>query len=322
MAGCITKFVTDLAGERRDCLAVLGAITALYLALKAACSLWSGLKQFLLARSFGVNPRSLGAWAVVTGSTDGIGKAYAEALAKAGLNIVLISRTREKLNAVAKEIESKYKVSTKVVAVDFTGGTEIYSYIAQELAGLDIGVLVNNVGMSYDFPMFLTEAPEQDLKNVLNVNCTSVTFMSKIVLPGMVEKRKGAIINISSLSGVRKVPLLAVYSSTKAYVEMFSQCIAGEYSSKGIIVQCVAPGFVATKMSRIRNASLFVESPESFVRTALPTLGVTPATFGCVVHALQGALTRCVPDWLYLKISNSLMHAARAKGFKKRDKKE
>jgi 17beta-estradiol 17-dehydrogenase / very-long-chain 3-oxoacyl-CoA reductase len=303
---------------------VLGALTALYLALRASCALWCGLKQFILARGLGltVNFRSLGAWAVVTGSTDGIGKAYAESFAKRGLNVVLISRTLEKLTTVAKEIESKYKVETRVIAADFAAGPEIYTRIAQGLAGLDIAVLVNNVGTSYDFPVFFTETDDKNVRDIVNINCHAVTFMTKIVLPGMVEKRKGAIINISSLTAIRRTPLLTVYSATKAYVERFSECIHDEYRSKGIIVQNVAPGFVATKLSKIRNATLIAPTPESFVRSAVATVGVVRYTCGCIPHAIQALLTRSLPEWIHVKATMTVLHGARAKGLKKKQEKK
>jgi len=176
--------------------------------------------------------------------------------------------------------------------------------------------------MSYDFPLYLTELTDENIRNMINVNCFSITFMSKIVLPGMVEKRKGAIINISSLSGLREVPFLTVYSATKSFVEYFSTGLREEFQSKGITVQNVAPGFVATKLAKIRNPSLLVPIPASFVSSALCTLGVVPKTCGCITHALQDLVIRHVPDWLYMRLSNSLMLGARARGLKKRDKKE
>ncbi|KAJ8951942.1 hypothetical protein NQ318_013609 [Aromia moschata] len=116
-----------------------------------------------------VNLRETGKWAVVTGATDGIGKAYAELLAKKGLKIVLISRTQSKLDDVAKEIEQKYNVETKTIAANFTNTTVIYSEIDKQLTGLDIGVLVNNVGMSYPPPRVLPR-PEEQRRSIREYN--------------------------------------------------------------------------------------------------------------------------------------------------------
>ena len=115
---------------------------------------------FLASAVFGARDlKKCGAWAVVTGATDGIGKAYCEALAKRGLNVVLISRTLSKLQDCAKEIEEKYKVSTKIVAADFSKASNagFTDPIAAAIKDLTIGVLVNNVGLSYDMPAYFVE---------------------------------------------------------------------------------------------------------------------------------------------------------------------
>lgn len=316
--------ISSLLRSNSEVLATLGAVTVLYIALKAVCSFWHVVKVYVLAKTLGLstNLKSLGSWAVVTGSTDGIGQSYAKQLGRLGLNVVLISRSADKLAAVAQEIEKQYPVKTKCIAVDFTGGLDIYSTIAEGLKGLDIAVLVNNVGMSLDHPLFLTEAPDRAMNNIITVNCNSVTFMSKLVLPAMVEKRKGAIINISSQSGCRPVPLLAVYSASKAYVEFFSAAIAEEYRSKGIIVQCISPGFVATKMSKIRKPSFFAPSPDSYARSALATIGVAAHADGCIAHAIQGSLLLSLPSWLYYKATISIMASARARALKRQQKTE
>jgi 17beta-estradiol 17-dehydrogenase / very-long-chain 3-oxoacyl-CoA reductase len=205
-------------------LEYFGLIVLGYSVLKTSLRLFNNIGTFFLG--FGtLNLKKYGSWAVVTGCTDGIGKAYAEHLAKRGLNVVLISRTLEKLQEQAKFLTDKYKVETKVIAVDFTEQTSIYTTIRNELGDLDIGVLVNNVGMSYKSPEFFDVygQSDKDLSNLINCNITSLTKMTAIVLPNMVKKRKGIIINNASGSGRIPTPLLTVYSATKAYVDFFSR---------------------------------------------------------------------------------------------------
>uniref|UniRef100_A0A8D8I1V6 Very-long-chain 3-oxoacyl-CoA reductase n=1 Tax=Culex pipiens TaxID=7175 RepID=A0A8D8I1V6_CULPI len=232
--------------------------------------------------------KELGSWAVVTGATDGIGKAYAKALAKKGLNVVLISRTTSKLEEVAKEIEAESKVLTKIITADFTSGPEIYDNIRAQTAELEVGVLVNNVGMSYANPEFFLALPDQDkfINQVVTCNIFSVTRMCTLFLPGMIERRKGAIINISSLSAVIPAPMLTVYAASKAFVDKFSDDLATEYVRHGITVQSVLPGPVATNMSKIRRATWMSCAPKTFVSSALATLGVARHTTGYYPHSL------------------------------------
>ncbi|MEE6499004.1 hypothetical protein FKM82_003278 [Ascaphus truei] len=248
----------------------LGLVTAAWWAVRAAWCLLSGLRVWVLGSGAQVGPR-LGKWAVVTGATDGIGKAYAEELARRGMGIVLISRSPEKLDAVAREIREKFKVETKTIEADFGKPEEIYKRIQAGLEGLEIGVLVNNVGMSYNYPEYFLDIAdlETTLDKLININITSVCKMTRLILPGMLERSKGVILNISSASGMYPVPLLTVYSATKS----------------------VLPFFVATKMSKIRKPTWDTPSPEAYVRSALNTVGLQSQTNGYLPHAIMGWVT-------------------------------
>ncbi|XP_053935070.1 inactive hydroxysteroid dehydrogenase-like protein 1 [Cuculus canorus] len=170
--------------------------------------------------------KQYGKWAVITGSTDGIGKAYAEELAKRGVNIILISRNKEKLEALCKSISETYKVETLFIVADFSKGREPYSAIKEALKDTEIGILVNNVGIFYPYPDYFTNLSEDILWDMININIASANMMTHIVLPGMVKKKKGAIVNVSSASCCQPTPMLAAYGASKLNCAGASQLFA------------------------------------------------------------------------------------------------
>lgn len=266
----------------------LGLLVFSYYTVKTALRLFNNLGTFFLGIG-AVNFKKYGSWAVVTGCTDGIGKAYAEKLAKMKMNVVLVSRSLDKLQAQADELTKKYSIQTKVIAVDFTEQKKIYVEVRRQLEGLDIGLLVNNVGMGYKYPEYFAEIEDLDntVDNLITCNITSVTKMTAIVLPGMVKRGGGVVINNASASGRIPTPLLTVYSATKAYVDFFSRGLKLEYQSKGIIVQSLCPYFVATKLAGIRK-NFMAPNPDEYVASSIKTVGSQPITNGCLIHNIQG----------------------------------
>ncbi|XP_030400221.1 very-long-chain 3-oxoacyl-CoA reductase-like [Gopherus evgoodei] len=286
-------------------LPVLGALGLLLLLLRAAWTLGRAVLTHLLAeRGRGAELASFGAWAVVTGATSGIGRAYAHELAKRGLNVVLISRSLQKLKLVAAEIEKQHGRSTRVIEVDFTQESEIYESIQTALQGLDIGILVNNVGMFYATgPVKFLDIPniEKTVSDFVNCNMLSVAKMTRIVLPQMLTRKKGIIINISSETGRRPQPLVTVYSATKRFVDFFSRGLEAEYCSQGILVQSVLPFFVSTNMTNYIKPSRFVKTAETFACEALNTVGISSRTSGCLSHSVQSFIYELLyPEWLCL----------------------
>jgi len=272
-----------------------------------------------------VDVKRLGDWALVTGATDGIGKGFARALASKGLNVVLVSRTMSKLQDVAEELQSKYNVKTAVIAVDFSEPDVVYEKISEGIKAVDgsIGLLVNNVGMGYDHPEYFLDIEDCETvtKNMVSLNVSSVLNVTRAVMPAMVARKKGAVMNISSASSLQSTPLLSVYSATKSFVNQFSQDLQVEYKGKGITVQALAPFYVVSKLSKIRSASFFIPSADKYARSALSTLGLETISTGYLPHDIMlfGANVLAVLGIQGPYIYNQLL-GVRARALKKKAK--
>ena len=266
----------------------------------------------------GKNLKRYGSWALVTGATDGIGKAMAFEMAKKGLNILLVSRTKDKLIDTKDELNKKYpKVECKILDIDFANFNDAAkARLTNEVKGLDLGIVVNNVGISYDYTTYFHELTDDRVNQLISLNIDSTTYVTRIVLPQMLEKKRGAIINISSFAGVSTSPLLAQYGAAKSYVAMFSRALHYELKGKGIHVQCQVPLFVATKLAKLRT-SLFTPSPSAYARAAVAAIGYDVVVSPFWLHALQMYIFGCFPEWFVAGAAKNMHEGIRKRGLKK-----
>jgi len=266
------------------------------------------------------NLRKYGEWAIVTGCTDGIGKAIAEEFAKRKLNVILVSRSQSKLDEQEKEISSKFNVQTKTVAIDFSSSSpNLFEPVKSAISGLQVGILVNNVGVAYDHADYLHNVELSKIQQLIQVNIMGTIQMTTIVLPAMLERKRGAIINVSSGSSLVSEPLYAVYAGTKAFMNTYSESLHYEYKEFGIHVQCQLPAFVATKMSKIRNSSFFVASPTAYARSFVSKIGYEPIVISYWTHALQlGAALHLIPKPIICNSLLSKTKGLRARALKKK----
>ncbi|XP_031711985.1 17-beta-hydroxysteroid dehydrogenase type 3 isoform X2 [Anarrhichthys ocellatus] len=217
---------------------------------------------------------SMGEWAVVTGASEGIGRAYAFELAEQGMNVVIMSRTKETLDQVAKEIGATTGQRVKVIVTDLM--KDVFSEIEEQLRGLNIGVLVNNVGILPSvIPCKFLECAELDqtITKVINCNVKTMAKMCKIILPGMENRGKGVIVNISSGVASIPFPLYTLYAASKA----------------------VAPFGVSTRMADYQKTNIVTLSPGDFVKSSLQYLRAGDKTYGSVCHIVLGWLLKSIP---------------------------
>lgn len=166
-----------------------------------------------------------------------------------------------------------------------------------------MGVLINNVGITYPAARFFHEVGEGVWMDIVKVNLIATTWVTRAVLPGMIKRKSGAVVNIGSGAAVvvPSHPLYAMYAATKAYVDQLSRTLYVEYKQYGINVQCQVPLYVATKMASkaasIEKSTLFVPSPDDYVRAAVRHIGYEPRCTPYWSHSVQWCLARLlVPD--------------------------
>jgi len=216
-----------------------------------------------------------GAWAVVTGATDGIGKEFAYQLGKAGFNVFLVARNKETLAQTASEIETKYKVSAATHSIDFAIADDAaYGAFTAAVANMNIGVLVNNVGKSHAMPGYLVDTPLDEIKDIVSINVNATLRVTYAILPGMIQRKQGLILNIGSMAGAVPSPMLATYSGTKAFLSTFSSALGEEVRKHNVVVEHLNTYFVVSKLSKIRKPSLMVPKPGPYVAAVLGKVGL------------------------------------------------
>jgi len=256
-------------------LLALGALSLARFLFQTASVL---LQTFILSgaslKNFGARE---GAWAVVTGASDGIGKEFSFQLAKAGFNVFLVARNKTNLESTASEIQKKYPaVTVRLYPIDFSTQDEAaYVPLFTALQGLNVGVLVNNVGKSHAMPSYFVDTPQDEIKDIVAINVNATLRVTYAVLPGMVRRKRGLILNIGSFAGATPSPMLATYSGTKAFLATFSAALGEEVKQHKIVVEHVNTYFVVSKMSKIRKASATIPTPKTFVQSVLSKVGLS-----------------------------------------------
>ncbi len=183
---------------------------------------------------------------LITGASSGIGWELAKLFAADGHALIVAARRKEKLAELKQELENAHGIRVFVMEKDLSvrgAGTELYNQIEKE--GLEVDILVNNAGFGGQ-GRFIERDWEADLA-MINVNITALAELTRRVLPGMVKRGSGKILNIASTAAFLPGPLQAVYYATKAFVTSFSQAIAEEVAGTGVTVTAVCPSATATE---------------------------------------------------------------------------
>ncbi|CAJ0582369.1 unnamed protein product, partial [Mesorhabditis spiculigera] len=297
---------------------LIGCLATLFVLYKILYIAYSVLWPYYLGPRIDLKDRAGAEWAVITGATDGIGQAYAFALAEQGFKILLISRTQSRLDRTKEIIHERCKTEVRTFAFDFTSNSlEDYEPLLETLESLEIGILVNNVGMAFDYPDKIHKIPGglEKIHKLVNINVHPPTLLSMAVLPHMVARESGIIINIGSSSANYPLEYWSAYSASKKYVEWLTRIMAKEYKKYGIIIQCITPMKVATKASGAEK-SLIAPDPKSYVHHALRSVGLAEVTTGHPFHQLQ-VLIFDMPAWILDPFIGLMSRNMRKEGLKK-----
>lgn len=215
-----------------------------------------------------------GKTALVTGASSGIGRAFAFELAGEGSNLILTARSEDRLHAIARQIRQQYPVEVTVIPADLAQpGAADELMNAVEAAGLSVDLLINNAGVG-KWTNFLDESLTS-YEAMVTLNITSLMALTYRVLPQMLVKEQGGIINVGSTGSFQPCPYIATYCATKAFVLSFSEALYGEYNHRGITITALCPGNTETGFQAEAQANtegMRVDSPETVARQGLKAM--------------------------------------------------
>jgi short-subunit dehydrogenase len=182
--------------------------------------------------------------ALVTGASSGIGEQFARQLAARGHDLVLVARRADRLESLAADLPTE----ARVVACDLTTNAASLAGRVGEL-GVEVDLLVNNAGFGTSGP-FLEHDPGRDAEQV-RLNCEAVVTLCHAFLPGMVDRRRGGVINVASSAGFQPIPYESVYAASKAFAVNFTDALHTELRGSGVRVMAVNPGPVPTEWQQV-----------------------------------------------------------------------
>lgn len=208
--------------------------------------------------------------ALITGASSGLGESFARKLAAQKWNLVLVARSKDTLDALAKELTSAHGIHVHTIALDLSHADAAAS-LMKNMENTPINLLINNAGFG-DFGLFQDADPLRT-RQMIDLNMGALTDLTRALLPQMIERKHGRILNVASTAAFQPGPLMAVYYATKAYVLSLSEALSNELQGSGVTVTCLCPGPTRTQFaknahmgssrlfkSRVMDASVVVET--------------------------------------------------------------
>jgi len=244
---------------------------------------------------------------LITGASAGIGAELARVFAKHGHKLALVARNQAKLKALAVELKSEFGTDAIVIPADLSAAKGVTALVAAlDKRKAEIDILVNNAGVLEVGPF--CDTPTEDLMNLVSLNVAAVTQLTSLLLPRMVERKFGRILNVASLAAFQSLPTMAAYAASKAYVLALTEALSEELRGTGVTVTALCPGLTDTDMvagvkARSSTAasmpSILISDPKDVARQ-----GYRALMAGRVIHVpglpnrVSAAWAQVTPRWL------------------------
>lgn len=241
-----------------------------------------------------------GPWALITGASAGLGTEFARQLASQGLNLVLVARRGNRLQALAQDLQQTYGIDTRVVPLDLAQASFL-PQLTQATEGLDIGLLINNAGSAVH-NHFLANDLNTELQ-ISNLNTRAPLILAHHFGQHLQQRRRGGIIFLSSVVGLVGSPHWSNYAATKGHNLLLAEGLSAELKPSGVDVLAVTPGFMSTDLMPLSAfGKLLAVKPKVVARVALNKLGKQPVVTPGFRHQLFAWSTRFLPRWLNTQI--------------------
>ncbi len=223
--------------------------------------------------------KQYGSWALITGASAGIGRTFAEELAKKGLNLILVARRKSLLDELAQQLEQHHEISTRVIVADMSDTSEVNRVIEQS-ADLEIGLVIPNAGI--ETHELFDQQSWQQVDSLLQINMAAPTRLAHHFAGQMRQRGRGGILFVSSIMAYMPSAYLAQYAASKAYIQLLAEGMHKELKSSGVDVTVLAPGLTDTDMGQSVTGGLNtmfrqpLMEPEAVVQAGLSALGKCP----------------------------------------------
>lgn len=241
------------------------------------------------------------ATALVTGASSGIGTQYAEYLASQQINLILVARSQDKLDAIAHHLRQTYAVQVTVIVLDLSvSGAALQLYNAIDEQHLSVDILINNAGFG-KWAEFLDQ-PLSVYDDMIMLNMNTLTQLSYLFLPHMLKQHKGIVINIASTGAFQPLPYIAVYGATKAFVLSLTEAIGKEYEDQGVQCIAVCPGNTETQFASVAQANTKGMPVSSTKEVVLSTFKALDRQKMSIIVGMNNYLTALLPRFLSRKM--------------------